>query len=340
MSGFIEWNGTTERGLSAFHWDGVSEHGLTVAGSVTNEPPTGGDGYVEGWGYPVWEDDFDGANGAPDSTKWYRRGLPGSDYYLSGTDRQGIIVADNCYVENGNLVIKTERRTSPLTPDAYTRWYNTGYLDTMPRSGFAGFEQRYGRWEVRVHSLVPADNGLPASAGMWSAFWLRTRQDGGEVDVFEHYGTPAGMDEDGTSGSYAYSSFWPPSGAGSQTVFFEQTGQTSNNAGEAFHQVRYNLPAPYYGWHTYACEWTPDRISVYCDGTLVGEVRRGVKANNNLLDGALILDGGFGGSAKAHIRMDVHVGSPNIGMASEANTLSPHFTYFDYVRVWEWTGQA
>ena len=337
MSRLIEWDGATETGLSVLQWDGATETGLTPDDGATTTP--GGDGYVEGWGYPVWEDTFDGPTGPPDATRWYRRGLPGSDYYLSGTDRQGIIVADNSYVEDGNLVIKTERRTSPLTPDAYTRWYNTGYVDTMPRSGFAGFEQRYGRWETRVHSLAPASGGTPASAGMWSAFWLRTNQDGGEVDVFEHYGTPAGMNADGTPGSYTYSSYWPNDGSGSQTVFFEQTGKTSNTAGEAFHQVRYSLPQPYYGWHTYACEWTPDRISVYCDGNLVGEVRRGVKANNNLLDGALILDGGFGGSAKAHMRIDVHVGSANIGMASEANTQSPHYTYFDYVRVWEWTGQ-
>ena len=311
----------------------------------------GGDGFIQGWGMPIWEDTFAGSNGSqPDPGKWYRRGLPGSDYYLTNTDRQGIIVRDNSYLEDGKLVIKTERRETPLTPDAYTRWYNTGYIDTMPRGGFTGFEQRYGRWETRAHSLQPAVNGSPASAGIWSAFWLRTNQDGGEIDIFEHVGTPAGRNEDGTAGSYTYASRWPDSGIRSQAVFFEQTGQTNNSPGNAYHESRYDLPTPYYGWHIYACEWTPDRISCYCDGVMVGEVRRGQRPtnpagsaptgpNNNLDDGAKILDGGFGGDAKAHMRVDVHVGFPGVGMASEQHTVSPHYTYFDYVRVWEWDGQ-
>lgn len=303
----------------------------------------GGDGYIEGWGMPIWEDTFAGTNGAaPDAVKWYRRGLPGSDYYLTNTDRQGIIQRDNAYIENGNLVLKTERRATPLTPDAYTRWYDTAYIDTMPRGGFTGFEQRYGRWEARVHSLNPGN-----TAGIWSAFWLRTNQDGGEIDIFEHVGTPAARDENGgTSGSWPWAYKWPVDGSGSQCVFFEETGKTNNQPGNAYHESRYNIPAPINGWHTYACEWTPNRISCYCDGVMVGEIRRGQRPvnhqgqpNNNLDDGAKILDGGFGGSAKAHMRLDVHVGFPGNGMASELYTNSPHYFRVDHVRVWEWTGQ-
>ncbi len=312
-------------------------------GTTIPAPGDSGDGYLAEWGLPVWEDTFQGANGAaPDAGRWYRRGLPGSDYYLSNTDRQGIIQRDNAYIDNGNLVLKTERRSSPLTPDAYTRWYDTAYVDTMPRSGFDGYEQRYGRWEARVHSLNPGN-----TAGIWSAFWLRTNQDGGEIDIFEHVGTPTGHDESGgTSGSWPYASRFPSNGSGSQCVFFEQTGQTNNQPGNAYHESRYSIPTPYNDWHTYACEWTPDRISCYCDGIMVGEVKRGQRpvnyqgqSNNNLDDGAKILDGGFGGSAKAHVRLDVHVGFPGYGMASEAYTQSPHYFRVDYVRIWEWNGQ-
>lgn len=320
-------------------WFHLETGAIVAAGDTSN-------GYVEGWGMPVWEDTFEGSGGeAPDGSRWYRRGLPGNDYYLSNTDRQGIIQRDNAYLEDNKLVLKTERRATPLTPDSYTRWYDTAYIDTMPRAGFDGFEQRYGRWEARVHSLEPGN-----SAGIWSAFWLRTNQDGGEVDIFEHVGTPAGRNEDGTPGSYTYANRWPDSGIRSQCVFFEETGRTTNIEGNAYHESRYDLPAPYFGWHVYACEWTPDRISCYCDGVMVGEIRRGerpvnpagsapVGPNNNLDDGAKILDGGFGGEAKAHMRVDVHVGFPNVGMASEQHTVSPHYTYFDYVRVWEWDGQ-
>ena len=313
-------------------------------------PPAPDPAFREGWGLPVFRDDFD--SGPLDLTRWYRRGLPGGDYFLTNTDRQAIYVRENSYVDEGaqELIIKTQRRESPLTPDPYTRWWDTGYIDTMPRAGFAGFEQRYGRFEARVHSLHPMD-----TAGIWSAFWLRTRQDGGEVDVFEHVGTPTGRAEDGTtSGSWPYASRWPNSGIRSQAIFFEETGQTNQAAGHAYHECRYDLPevspGSYFGWHTYACEWTPDRISCYCDGMLTGEIRRGQRPTNtagqsptgpngNVADGAMILDGGFGGSAAMHMRLCVQVGFPGYGYASTVHTMDPHYFRVSHVYAWEWDGQ-
>ncbi len=304
----------------------------------------------EGWGEPVIVDDFTGPNGsAPNSALWYRRGLPGSDYYLSNTDSQGIIQRQNAYVQDGEMVIKTERRANFYTPQPDApkeRWYDTGYIDTMPRTGFTGAEQRYGRWEIEMYAPEPM-----VSAGIWSAFWLRSRQDGGEIDVVEYLGTPAGRGADGTTaGSWPYASRWPNSGIRAQGVFFEETGKTSNAAGNAYHESRFDLQEPYFGWHKHACEWTPDRISIYCDEVLIGEVRRGQRPtnaagvqptgpNSNLDDGAKILDGGFGGAATMHARLDVHVGFPNVGEASPAYTQSPYYTRFRRFRVWAWDGQ-
>jgi len=304
----------------------------------------------EGWGEPVIVENFEGTNGsAPNPELWWRRGLPASDFYLGNTDTQGIIKAENSYLQDGELIIKTERRADYYKPQPDApkqRWYDTGYIDTMPRSGFSGAEQRYGRWEIQAHSLAPG-----VTAGIWSAFWLRTNQDGGEVDVFEHVGTPAGRGADGTTaGSWPYASRWPDSGIRSQAVFFEETGKTSNSPGQAYHESRYDLPVPYNGWHTYAAEWTPDRFSCYCDDVLVGEIRRGQRPTNgagvqptgpnaNLDDGAKILDGGFGPGAKVHTRLDVHVGFPNVGEASVLNTDSPHYMRYRKFRVWAWDGQ-
>lgn len=299
--------------------------------------------YRENWGEPVFLDDFttvaDGS--APDPDKWHRRGLPStSDHLLTNTDRQGVIVAANTYVQGGLLTMKTERRSTAYTGDAYTRWYDTAYVDTMPRSGWAGFAQRYGRFECRAKSLHPGD-----TAGIWPAFWLRTNEDGGENDVFEWVGTPTGFDGDGNAQSYTYASRFPITGVGSFSAFFEQTGQTSNSAGNAYHDSTWTLPTAD-DWHTYACEWTPDRMSNYCDGVLMVEIKRGVQPRRNngavngaIADGALILDGGFGGSAKAHMRLSVHVGFPNVGFASPAYTASPHYFVYDYVAAYAWSGQ-
>lgn len=308
--------------------------GLTDAISVALSDPT----YREGWGNAVFYDDFTGLpdGSAPNPAKWYRRGLPGSDYLLTNTDRQGVIQQANAYVQGGYLTLKTERRATPITADAYTRWYDTGYIDT--RGG--RFSQRYGLFECRAKSLHPGD-----TAGIWPAFWLRTDQDGGENDIFEWVGTPTGRDGDGVSQSYTYASRFPITGLGSFSAFFEETGQTNNTAGKAYHESEWSLPTAD-DWHTYSCVWTPDRMSNYCDGELMVEIRRGVQPrrnngtiNGSIADGALILDGGFGGSAQAHMRLSVHVGFPNVGFASPGYTVSPHYFLYDYVAAWAWSGQ-
>lgn len=333
--------GATDSALAALAGVRGVGDGVGIADSASAELITDPH-YNATWGYPVFFDDFSGVDGsAPDAAKWYRRGLPGSDYYLSNTDRQGIIVAANAFVEGGVLKLKTERRSSPLTPDAYTRWYDTAYIDTMPRSGtFDGFEQRYGRWEARAHSLHPGD-----TAGLVPAFWIRTVQDGGEVDIFEWSGTPTGYNESGAYVGYANSSRFPISGLGSFSAFFESTGQTSNTSGNAYHESTWTLPTAD-DWHTYAMEWTPDRISCYRDDVLTVQIRRGYQPqynngsyNSSISDGALILDGGFGGTAKAHMRLSVHVGWPWTGYASTTYTASPHYFLFDYVAVYGYDGQ-
>lgn len=296
--------------------------------------------YREGWGLPVFREDFTGSD--LDPAIWHKRGLPGSDYLLTNTDRQGVIQQSHSYIDTDNdeLILKTTRRASPINDDAYTRWYDTGYCDTMPRSGFTGFAQRYGRFEVRAHSLHPGD-----TAGLVPAFWIRTNEDGGEVDVFEWVGTPTGYNESAVATSYPNQSRFGPDGKGSFSAFFESTGQTNNAAGNAYHESTWTLPTAD-DWHLYAMEWTPDRISCYCDGLLIVEVKRGVQprrnngtVNSSISDGALILDGGFGGSAKAHIRLSVHVGWPYAGYASPTYTATPHHFRFSHVYAWAYDGQ-
>lgn len=297
--------------------------------------------YRPGWGLPVFREDFTGTDLDPD--KWRKRGLPGSDYLLTNTDRQGVIQAANAYVDTTNheLILKTERRSSPINDDQYTRWYDTGYVDTMPRSGFTGFEQRYGRFEARVHGLHPGD-----TAGIWPAFWLRTNQDGGEVDVIEWVGTPTGYDETGTAQSYTYASRFPSTGLGSFSAFFEETGKTNNTAGNAYHESAWPLSSAD-DWHLYACEWTPNRISCYADGVMMVQIERGKQPKRNngtvngaIADGALILDGGFGGTAKMHVRISAHVGFPNVGFASPTYTVSPHYFRVSHVYAWAYDGQV
>ncbi len=306
----------------------------------TPTPPAPDPFYREGWGAPAFLDDF-AVDGVPDPAKWHRRGLPASDYYLSNTDTQGVIVADNAAVRGGQLVLRTERRDAPLvTPDGRSRTRNTAYVDTMPRTGWPGFAQRYGRFEARIRSLHPGD-----TAGIWPAFWLRTNEDGGEVDILETLGTPAGHAEDGsTAGTWPYAKRFPDDGSGAQTCYFEQTGKTANTPGNAYHESQYQIVPD--AWHTWALEWTPDRMTTYCDDKLVGEIRRGVqptylngKPNGAIADGALILDGGWGGDAKAHIRLCVQVGFPGYGMASDALTVPKHEFLVDYVAVYPYNGQ-
>lgn len=126
----------------------------------------------------VWSDEFNGSNGSPvDGTKWAfdigdgsDRGIPGwgnneLQYYTNRTD--------NCYQENGCLVIKAQKE------EYGGKSYTSARVTTNGKA-----EWKYGRFEIKAK--------LPYGQGLWPAIWGLPSDDAygrwpssGEFDAME-----------------------------------------------------------------------------------------------------------------------------------------------------------
>lgn len=99
------------------------------------------------------------------------------DDFSGGVRKGGYWEKDQAFVQDGNLIIRTEYKDDGR--------FGPGYY-TMGIRSKSVFEQRYGYFEVRCI--------LPSAQGLWSAFWLHcdgagvvsgTGENGTEIDVFE-----------------------------------------------------------------------------------------------------------------------------------------------------------
>lgn len=127
----------------------------------------------------VFEDNFDGDK-LNDKVWRY-------SYDEEEPRRGGYRVNDAVFVENGNLVIRTNYRKDGKFGEG---WY-TGAVFTQKdpnNAQFEGFSTKYGYFEVRCK--------VPEIYGTWAAFWLMpesgfkndkfgTGEDGAEIDIFE-----------------------------------------------------------------------------------------------------------------------------------------------------------
>ncbi len=262
------------------------------------EPYKSDDGYIPGWGFPTFEDTFSGTS--VDTNKWRRR-----QEWIQ-TDDSAYIFADNAFVNDGKMVMRTDYRGT--TPVAGREW-GTAYVDTIGK-----FSQRYGRFEIRLKALRPMK-----SRGIWPAFWLRDNSGGGENDIYEAVGTPCN-----------YPSSYPDNGSGFSCTMYKQTG-TGTVGVDRTQNYLYTLPQPYYDYHTFTCIWTPDGMTNYCDGVKTLEVLSSTPLGAQIMAGF---------PTEAHIRISQHVGSNWAGHPDPAfnDTDNPNDTLIDYVRVWAWGG--
>jgi len=175
-----------------------------------------------------WEDDFTSADLSSD---WSYQEGDGTAYGITGwgNNEAEYYKKDNVSSENGNLVIAARKESS----NGYS--YTSGRIRTKGR-----ISATYGRVEARI--------SLPAVEGMWPAFWMlpesayedRGWPYSGEIDIME----AKGRINNSTSGALHYA---------------------DNNSN---HTYRYGSSAPTGGigdFHVYGIDWSPDKISWYCD---------------------------------------------------------------------------
>lgn len=190
--------------------------GVTAGLLLTGQP---------GW-HLTWHDEFDGRQ--VDRSHWTVR----NDAWAPNEESIDTSRPENVSVAEGHLVLTARRET--MTVGSTTRQYTSGYVDTIGHRSF-----KYGRFEMRAK--------LPASVGLWPAFWLRTDGGLGEVDVLEAVG---GMPE--------------------RTL---QTVHQSTNGDQAKVGNVYDLPTgTTSAWHTYSVEVKRDKLTWTIDGRRVFEV--------------------------------------------------------------------
>jgi len=192
----------------------------------------------------IWSDEFDGAR--LDPAKW----TPSQDCWGGGNDERQCYVDDAqaLRVADGMLRITARRRAvtgraKPLgdpSAERVSRRYASGRVQTR---GLASF--RYGRIAVRAR--------LPAGQGLWPAIWMLPEHDNygpyprsGEIDIAEavNLGVRCPGCRDRVQGAVHHG----PSLAANRMW---------NGSARL---------APVDGFHVFALDWTPERMTWSLDG--------------------------------------------------------------------------
>ena len=182
----------------------------------------------------TWSDEFNGpAGGGVDGSKWQ---LETGDNVNNHERQMYTNSRSNAATDGqGNLVI-TARRENPAN---YNCWYGRCEY-TSARLNTAGkFSQAYGRYETRMK--------LPRGQGMWPAFWMLGSGGGGwplqgEIDIMENVGFEPNT---------VHGTLHGPGYSGSGGI---GAGYTGPNFSDAF--------------HTFAIDWSPNKIVWSVDGTV------------------------------------------------------------------------
>ncbi|MFT4927005.1 MAG: beta-glucanase (GH16 family) [Phenylobacterium sp.] len=192
----------------------------------------------------IWQDEFD-IDGAVDTSKWtHEEWAPGrvNNELQRYTNR-----TENSRVENGKLIIEA-RKDGHLGDD-----YSSARLHSATKGDLL-----YGRIEINAK--------LPNGLGTWPAIWMMP------TDVFTYATTcdvTTGWDDDCDA--------WPNSG---EIDIMEHVGYDTGKVHATVHnkaaywvngqqrQGTVYQPDVDDGFHTYAIQWSPERIDMYIDNTL------------------------------------------------------------------------
>ena len=253
---------------------------------------------LPGWGLPSWRDEFNGTR--VDRSKWNVHHNDSVSYDNS------VAYASQATPRGGVLRLRAERMRT-ISHGGKNRSWKSAYLDSVGK-----FSQRYGRWEMRAKLPNTAGN----SSGLWPSFWLRDNSGGGEVDIFEAWGTPSTKPSDD---KYLVENV-------TSTIHQDTYGGRANTKFQWL--PTQSAPNPRRlsgGFHTFACEWTPSGFKFFLDGKLMGQRKT---------SSFPWFRTSFPSSA--NIRIHYAVGQDYYGQPT-ARTKSRADYLIDYVRVYRYT---
>jgi beta-glucanase (GH16 family)/glycerophosphoryl diester phosphodiesterase len=240
---------------------------------------------AKGWKL-VWSDEFN-YTGLPDSTKW--------NYAIGGHgwgnhEKQFYTHADtmNAFVKNGILSI-TARKEKHENSD-----YTSARLVTKGKG-----EWQYGRIEINAK--------LPAGVGLWPATWMLGNDidkvgwpKAGEIDIMEH----VGFKKDSIFGTVHTGAYNHIKGT--------QKGKDIL------------IENPYTQFHTFAIEWTPEKIDFLLDGKIYNHF-----ANEHKTSEEWPFDKPF------YLILNMAVGGDLGGKKGIDDSIFPATLEIDYVRVYQ-----
>lgn len=269
----------------------------------------------------VWSDEFDGPG--IDRAKW---GFD-VDCWGGGNEEHQCYTksAKNAAIEDGKLVIAAhnERVTGPAlpahlrrgsaTPEAETtRQFSSARLTTRGKASW-----RYGKIEVRAR--------LPQGQGTWPAIWMLPEKDrygawaaSGEIDILEavNLGVPCakcpGGRENTILGTLHFGGKWPNNKHRGEEVPFPEVLDG--------------------GFHTYAVEWYPDRITWQFDGRTYAERKASEWSTTGSSAPGAPFDQPF------HLILNLAIGgklAESRGVGGVRLDGYPKFMVVDWVRVWQ-----
>ena len=258
----------------------------------------------------VWHDEFD-VDGRPGPDWSYEKG------FVRNQELQWY-QEDNCFVENGTLVLEARRDTvvnpeyNPEAPEQDWKHsrpyaaYTSGSVNTRE-----SFTYKYGKLVVRAKISV--------AKGCWPAIWTLGNKlfwpAGGEVDLMEYYV----VGENDTPTILANVAWAKERGAEWRTTWHPL---------ERFLQKDPDWVDKYHVW---VMDWTPEEIVLSLDGEVLNRVELSQTVNKGRAEGQNPFsndDPDF----KDYILLDHAIGQ-NGGDPSQ--TAFPQRYYIDYVRVYQ-----
>jgi beta-glucanase (GH16 family) len=238
----------------------------------------------------IWFDEFN-TDGAPDSTIWGYDIGDGCPHVCGwGNDELEYYTSNpgNVRIEDGHLIIEAHKQEIEGKSFSSTRLVSKNKKDW-----------KYGRMEVRAK--------LPTGLGTWPAIWMLPTDNeyggwpnSGEIDVMEHVG-------------YAKDTIY---GTIHTDAYNHMKG--THKTGEIF------VPDAEEAFHTYAINWTPEKIEWYIDNVMYHSVE-----NERLTSAEWPFD------QKFHLIINLAVGGKWGGKHGVAEDIWPQKMMVDYVRVYE-----
>lgn len=249
----------------------------------------------------VWSDEFSGS--ALDESSWtaYHNST-----YGDGNLETACLMnrPENLSVQDGHLYLTARREPAPIRcgrnderfPDG--RVFTSAQIMSRDKVSFM-----YGRVEIRAQ--LPVAQG--SSQGLWPAFWLRTTEGLGEIDILEALGS-------GPSGDWQ-------AGVVYHSVHRETVNPTASV--RSSYEIPMGLDMSD-GFHTFALEWEPDELRFFVDDVMT--------ARYTAADVPWITDS-FN-DREYFIRLNLAVGGTWPGYV-DSSTRLPASYVIDYVRIYQ-----